>query len=692
MRRKLVLSSAITLIVTAGALAVLCGCTAEKAESVAGPEVEASEGGETAPDVGPEGSDPGLAPPPDATVTGPAWPEPGTDNAESLPVLPRIAPQPVEGPAAPATSPGYTVGPQPAPAPWERETEPRPVPTSPNRDLAVAPDRGTPPPDFATAGDGPVLYAPANVPGGAHEPVGIRRKPGMPKPSLTEATMAEPRMAEATMAQPPVAEGPRPMAMPPQPLLAPAPAPEASGDQPMAMEPRIARPSIDVARAEPAPDEDRPGVGISPPNTEPSASSPGADAAEQGYQVVSVFYGTDRKPVDAGESQRRGYLGWLYLTAACAVISLALIVTACRLARRLPLLLLAGTGVAATLVFGAIAVLTGIPGEPVGPRPDWTYGDERGQLEMGICKVSIPQRHQVGAIERPSILRFELREDPREHVVVLELDEQPPDAFFAALRDRVESSATREAFVFVHGFNTTFDEAAYRTAQLAHDLKFEGAPIFFSWPSQGGLLEYAIDETNVVWAVPHLKQFLIDVARNSNARAVHLVAHSMGNRALTSALQLLSYELQDQPPMFRQVVLTAPDIDAEVFRRDLVPAIVTTADRVTLYASSNDEALKLSKAVHGYRRAGDSGGHLLVIPGIDTVDVSSVDTSFIGHGYFGDNERVIADMLDLINESKPPHMRRFLEPKQMGELLYWVFRGDARMIGSSQPPEAPVRR
>jgi esterase/lipase superfamily enzyme len=129
-----------------------------------------------------------------------------------------------------------------------------------------------------------------------------------------------------------------------------------------------------------------------------------------------------------------------------------------------------------------------------------------------------------------------------------------------------------------------------------------------------------------------------------------------------------------------------------VFRRDIVPAIVPTADRVTLYASSNDEALKLSKAIHGYRRAGDSGGDLLVIPGVDTVDVSTVDTSLLGHEYYGNNQTVIADMLDLINESKPPQLRRFLEAKRMDELFYWVFHGDPRMLGTSQPAEAPVRR
>ena len=51
-----------------------------------------------------------------------------------------------------------------------------------------------------------------------------------------------------------------------------------------------------------------------------------------------------------------------------------------------------------------------------------------------------------------------------------------------------------------------------------------------------------------------------------------------------------------------------------------------TADRVTLYASSSDEALALSKQVHGYPRAGESGDQLVVVPGIDTIDVSAVNT------------------------------------------------------------------
>ena len=131
----------------------------------------------------------------------------------------------------------------------------------------------------------------------------------------------------------------------------------------------------------------------------------------------------------------------------------------------------------------------------------------------------------------------------------------------------------------------------------------------------------------------------------------------MGNRALTSALRELALEFKAECPKFHEVVLTAPDIDADVFRRDLAPAIVATASRVTLYASSNDEALIASKAVHGYRRAGDSGDDVVVVPGVDTVDVSSIDTSLLGHCYYGDNSTVLADLFELIQDSKPPDQR-----------------------------------
>jgi esterase/lipase superfamily enzyme len=312
------------------------------------------------------------------------------------------------------------------------------------------------------------------------------------------------------------------------------------------------------------------------------------------------------------------------------------------------------------------------PSMPNAP-PVIVYGGDRGKLELGVCEVSIPKSHEVGELESPSILRLEFSEDSARHVILQKVQPEPAEQFFNDLRDCVGRSSQKSAFVFVHGYNVTFSDAARRTAQIAYDLKFDGAPIFYSWPSQGQLLQYTVDETNVAWTVPHLLKFITDVAEQSGAERIHLIAHSMGNRALTSALRDLALSRESAAPYFNEVVLTAPDVDADVFINDIAPAIVKTAKRVTLYASSNDEALVMSKKVHGYPRAGDSGSQLVVVQGVDTVDVSVVDTSLLGHAYYGDNSTVLADIFELLGASKPADQRQWLRAQKLGLLKYWVF-------------------
>ncbi|OHB66022.1 MAG: hypothetical protein A2V70_13250 [Planctomycetes bacterium RBG_13_63_9] len=306
--------------------------------------------------------------------------------------------------------------------------------------------------------------------------------------------------------------------------------------------------------------------------------------------------------------------------------------------------------------------------------PQLAFGREREErLELGTCRVSIPKHHEPGELESPHIWRLEVLENPERHVAVLDVTTRPTKEFYAELGRRVQQSQQRAAFVFVHGFNVSFKDAACRTAQMAHDLHYDGAPIFYSWPSQGGSLPYSVDEANVDWTVPHLKEFLVGIAQQSGARQVHLIAHSMGNRALTAALREFSFLSDQTRPLFHEVVLTAPDIDAGVFKNQIAPAIVRMAERTTLYSSSKDWALYASKKVHGYPRAGEAGEGLLVLPGIDTVDASAVDTSFIGHSYVADSKTVLADLTELLHRAKPPDQRTWLRPRDRGPLRYWVF-------------------
>jgi esterase/lipase superfamily enzyme/nucleoid DNA-binding protein len=296
-----------------------------------------------------------------------------------------------------------------------------------------------------------------------------------------------------------------------------------------------------------------------------------------------------------------------------------------------------------------------VPGERL------RFGSRRnasGMLSLGTCDVSIPHTHKVGNIERPpSILRIEFRENPDKHFVIQDVTKKTADEFYAELSLCVQKYARKEVLVFIHGFKVSFDDAVYRTAQISYDLDFKGAPILYSWPSNGKLYDYTPDLNNNDNTVYNLRAFLEDLASRSGATVIHLIAHSMGNRALANALEKMSLAHPADPPQFNQIVLTAPDIDADTFTR-LAKVIQSRAERITLYASTRDMALKASKRKNGsYPRAGDCSERVVVVKGVDTVDASAVDTNFIGHSYYAENRSVLTDIFSLLEGGKDPEKR-----------------------------------
>jgi esterase/lipase superfamily enzyme len=302
------------------------------------------------------------------------------------------------------------------------------------------------------------------------------------------------------------------------------------------------------------------------------------------------------------------------------------------------------------------------------------FGPGRGAgVTYGRCVVSIPEGHRIGEIERPAWWKLEFREDPTRHVVVLSIDVTPKATFLEDLRRTVAASSRRAALVFVHGYNVTFQDAARRTAQMAHDLTFPGPSVFFSWPSQGAVAKYTFDETNVEWSERHMREFFDDVASRLDADALYVVAHSMGNRAATRALADLLADKPELRPKFKEIILAAPDIDADVFKSSIAPALVTIGAPITLYASSNDLALRASKTVHGYPRAGEAGASILVIDGIETVDTSVVETDFLGHSAYGDSDVLLADLFHVIHNNLRASQRARLRVRQLASGRYWDF-------------------
>jgi esterase/lipase superfamily enzyme len=299
------------------------------------------------------------------------------------------------------------------------------------------------------------------------------------------------------------------------------------------------------------------------------------------------------------------------------------------------------------------------------------YGNERGTFETGRCEVSIPLDHALGEIERPKWWKLEFEENPEKHVTIVTIDPQEENAFYPGLEEITKNSSENDAFIFIHGYNVDFSEAIYRTAQIAYDISFEGAPILYSWPSKGTLAGYFADEDSVKWTVRHLKEFLSRVMGLKSLKKLHLIAHSMGNRALSDALMALK-EISSTP--IHQVILTAPDIDSQIFTEMIVPSITSSAQRITLYASSRDRALRASKAIRtDIQRAGDAGEDIIVIDGIDTVDASHVDTDVLGHSYFSETESLINDIFSLVKNNLPPSKRNLRRKLKPVDKTYWAF-------------------
>lgn len=313
-------------------------------------------------------------------------------------------------------------------------------------------------------------------------------------------------------------------------------------------------------------------------------------------------------------------------------------------------------------------------GPRFGPRRDSVK-----QVHYGTCDVSIPPKHESGKIEAPSIGP----EDESLHVVLKKTEEMEEKTFFEAVHAKVVAlpKEQRTCFVFIHGFNVTFENAAKRTAQIHYDLEFTGVPIFFSWPSRASLLHYFSDRNEIEYSRYVIKQFLLDVSQRVSADRIHVIAHSMGADATCHAIA----DLGERGKIFDQIILAAPDIDREVFRLQLAPRMFAAANRMTMYCSKDDMALRASNTFNDSPRAGDSRLGVLVTKELDTVDASGIDTALLGHSYYGDCLPILKDVRKLVSQHLPPKERNLVAWPVENELNYWtLMEQQVKTIGKTK--------
>ncbi len=310
-----------------------------------------------------------------------------------------------------------------------------------------------------------------------------------------------------------------------------------------------------------------------------------------------------------------------------------------------------------------------IPGRS--SEPANFYSSQSGDtLNYGRAKVTVPSKRTPGTVTLPKLWKFEREPDPRKHFILRAVEPIELAAARQEMADKLRSSNAKSLLVFVHGYNTSFRDAAMRTAQMAYDLQFPGLALFFSWPSASSVIRYWQDEEAAQLSEGILDQLLEDLSKLP-ASDIYIVAHSMGNRIVGQALQGQHTHLTH----LREVLLAAPDVNVDIFRKRMAPKLAAMrGTRTTIYAASSDIALKASKFVHGFRRVGETEGGVFTYPGLETIDASNAAsaTRAYGHLYIMDSPSVLKDIRTIIERNQPPGQRGLSE---MGSLpnQYWRF-------------------
>ena len=176
---------------------------------------------------------------------------------------------------------------------------------------------------------------------------------------------------------------------------------------------------------------------------------------EQGYATVQVFYATDRSrgalPLSAYEvtGKKQAFMMLAGCSVMLFVFSAFSWLRGKSRAGNVAALMGSVAGVAAA---ACIAV-----GQANIEKHGVTYSGDRGTLTRGICEVTVPNIHQRGTVERPSLMRFEMSEDQRQHIVLTSAVELSAGDFQQRLSETLSSSSERDLLVFIHGYNVDFE-------------------------------------------------------------------------------------------------------------------------------------------------------------------------------------------------------------------------------------------
>jgi len=272
------------------------------------------------------------------------------------------------------------------------------------------------------------------------------------------------------------------------------------------------------------------------------------------------------------------------------------------------------------------------------------------------------------------------------------------------------SGKTSIGIVFLPGFDSTFVDAMRNSAQIAS--AYGAQHVFcFSWPSQGefGLSQYFKDRDSayasgsaIALALSVVFSKLLSLGKPTPAN-LRIVCHSMGNRALSAAIQHISMSVPKllSETYFKHGLLMAADEDDNALTEPTkLKALLTLADHIDVYTNESDMAMLLSSIANlhlpmGWFGPSDFGQLPSKVVWIDCTDVGTTyennGNSDWGHQYFRNSQAVTADVHQVLEGIPPDKVTPRLPdrdfPKRKFVIPFDTAGARARARGYRAPPE-----
>ena len=277
-----------------------------------------------------------------------------------------------------------------------------------------------------------------------------------------------------------------------------------------------------------------------------------------------------------------------------------------------------------------------------------------------------------------------------EEIQLKEVQELNQAAFVKKTQKLIQDSPYRSLLVVVHGFREAFPSALRKTAFLSHVLDVDSPVLLFDWPgNQGSSLSGYRQARRVAEASgAELARTLELIVREIKPDRLWLIANSMGGQVVVDAFGLLYREdsLADAETEIEDVVLTAPDVDHDEFNDQFKQEIKALVRNVTVYVSSNDRALLMSRIINRGKRLGESTlspDQLeeavrvanLVEPGSDRitlVDVTPVNRTRNFHNFSLETPEFFDDLFLRLTNADTPRSRPIYRVEAPNGAIYYV--------------------